>query len=279
MSAMSSHSWDGLSMSLVTKGDWRKDEATRQAACLAALGVPVSPILFYRVREANEKVTYQHASISIWPEFAALGPIKETLREFNLGKLALSKPLHPLLDAMRAVRNAELLSEAVNESAPMIGLGYDAQRERTRMIAGPAVKGEAPYAKVISLALSAALGTLGFPLLALEQVDEHNARFVHPRLSVPMISDNAPRIHDASELLAGHRAGTLASMHPFEIAWRAASSWLQLCDVVSGEAAVVMFRNAQTRSAFITADAEQSKIDTAEGYAAGTRTTISLHTS
>lgn len=279
MSAMSSRLWDGLSMSLVTKGDWRKDEATRQAACIAALGVPVSPILFYRVREANEKVTYQHASISIWAEFAALGPIKEVLAKFNTGALAIENPLHPFVDAMRAVRNAELLSEAARGGTFALRLGYDAQRQRSRLSEGvPVAHCAGPVAKVLSLAKSAALATLGFPLIALEQADAHRTRFVHSRLSVPMIKDGAPFMYDALELLEGQRESTLPRLHPFMIAWRAASSWMQLCDVVGGEAAVVMFRNAQTRSAFVPADAEQSKIDTAEGYAAGTHTTISLHT-
>ncbi len=278
MSASSSRSWDGLSMSLVTKGDWRKDEATRQAACIAALGVPVSPILFYRVREANEKVTYQHAANSIWAEFAALGPIKETLREFNAGALAIQHPLHPLLDAMRAVRNAELLSTAIAERDFALRLGYDAQRQRTRLMEGAPMPHVPPVAKVLSLAKSAALATLGFPLIALEQADARNTRFVHSRLSVPMIKDKTPIMYDAQELLAGQKEGALFTTHPFAIAWRAASSWLQLCDVVAGDPAVIMFRNAQTRSAFIGADAEQAKIDTAEGYAAGARITISLHT-
>lgn len=259
-------------MSLVTAGDWRACVATRQAAAMAALGVRIAPIAFFRVREGDEKITYQHDPESVLPHFQPfVGRIKQCLNDFAAGDLQANTPLHPFCDAMRAIGNAEMIRDAHSERDAVFGLGYDAGRQRTRLTRGAAMPLAGPYAKCRSLARSAALATLGFPLLSREQADDQTTRYVHPRLSVPMIANDAPVIYDAAELLGAEREGTLSPLHPFAIACAAARVWLQLLDILEHEHRVIMFRGSGTRSAFVPADASQQMLDRAEGYAAGTQ--------
>ncbi len=257
--------WQRFSMQLVSSGDWRHCEATRKAAAIAALGVPIAPQKCFRVREGDEVVTYLHEPRSAFPHFAQLDAIKPLLTKYIDGKL---DPLHPLMDALCAIANAEALYFWQKIGRPC-ALGYEHGRQRTRLIENTPHPHPGPYAKVTSLAKAAALARLGFPVLAIEEVDAQTSRFVLPRLSVPMQVGGSPIIYDAADLLAQGREGKLLPTHPFALGCLAASTWLKLLAIVRGDEAVIMFRAAGTRSAFVHASATRAMLDDAEAHAAG----------
>ncbi len=266
-----SDQWNGFVMELVSEGDWRHCEATRQAAAIAALGVQIAPDKFFRVVEGNEKVCWQHQPASIYPHFATLGPIKEVLRGYKYGSLVEKEPMHPLLDALRAISNVELIYTQQHLRQPETAIGYDAARQRTRLFAGAVAPHPGPYAKVTSPAKAAALAMLGFPLLAFEEADAVTTRYVLPRLSVPMVRDGQPCCYDAADLIAAERANDLAPVHPFALGCLAAKTWLQCLAHVGDQAAVLMFRGKGargTQSSFVHSQADKDTIDRSEQFAA-----------
>lgn len=260
-----SQKWEGFTMQLTTQGDWRRCEATRNAAAIAALGVPLAPQKTFRVREGDEKINYLHEPASVFPQWQSLGPIKQVLSQWEAGKLAST---HAFVDARRAIHNAEWL-RAWLLRGHTCALGYDAERQRTRLEVGAVAPHPGPYAKVTSLAKAAALATLGFPVLAIEPVDDCITRYVLPRLSVPMLNAADPIIYDAAQLIGGEADESLPFTHPFRIACLAAKTWLDLLAIVGDDAATLMFRSAGTRSAFVHSQADRDTIDRSEAFAAG----------
>jgi hypothetical protein len=257
--------WDGCAMQLVARGDWRRCEGTRNAAAIAALGVPIAPQKTFRVREGNELVIYLHAAASVWPQWQKLGTVKKMLNAWKQGEL---DALHAFVDARRAIHNAELLSDWLSHDMPC-ALGYEAGRNRTRLTEGSPAAHSGPYARVASLAKAAALATHGFPVLALEAGEDGKPRYVLPRLSVPMMRQSDPIMHDASELLGALADDSLPPTHPFRVACLAAKTWLDLMAIVADDAAVLMFRSAGTRSSFVHSQANRLAIMHSEAFAAG----------
>jgi hypothetical protein len=137
------------------------------------------------------------------------------------------------------------------------------------LIPGQPATHPGPYAKVTSLAKAAALATLGFPVLAIEPVDDRITRYVLPRLSVPMLNAADPIIYDAAQLIGGEADESLLVTHPFRIACLAGKTWLDLLAIVGDDAATLMFRSAGTRSAFVHSQADRDTIDRSEAFAAG----------
>jgi hypothetical protein len=257
--------WEGYTMQLTTRGDWRRCEATRNAAAIAALGVPIAPQKTFRVREGDEQINYLHEPASVFPQWQSLGPIKQVLSQWEMSKL---DACHAFVDVRRAIRNAEMLSDWLRD-VNSCALGYEAERQRTRLIPGQPATHPGPYAKVTSLAKAAALATLGFPVLALELVDDRTTRYVLPRLSVPMMRQSDPCIHDAAQLLGAEADESLPLTHPFRIACLAAKTWLDLIAMCGDDAATLMFRSKGTRSAFVHSQADRATIDRSEAFAAG----------
>lgn len=118
--------WEGYTMQLTTRGDWRRCEATRNAAAIAALGVPIAPQKTFRVREGDEQINFLHEPASVFPQWQSLGPIKQVLSQWEMSKL---DACHAFVDVRRAIRNAEMLSDWLRD-VNSCALGYDAERQR-----------------------------------------------------------------------------------------------------------------------------------------------------
>jgi hypothetical protein len=257
--------WERFSMQLVTRGDWRACEATRNAAAICALGVPVAPLKTYKVKERIEVVTFLHEPGSVRPHWKHLGGVKEIMRRWKHSEL---DPQHPFVDARRAIHNAEHLQQWVHSQVPL-RLVYEPGRRRTRLQEGQVLQMPSPYARVMSLAKAAALATLGFPVLAVEDAGDGHMRFVLPRLSVPVQDEGQPRIHDAADLLAGERDNTLPPTHPFMLACLAAQAWLELLSACEAEQPALMFQGRNIRAAaFVHSAADKDVIDRSERFAA-----------
>lgn len=264
--------WGGFAMQLVSRGFWKRCEATRNAAVMAALGVPVKPEKCFQVEDGREVVTYLHEPASIFPHWQpmgpnALGPIKEVLRKFKARELP---PLHPFMDGRRAIHNAELIYAWQGGGAPVF-LGYEAGGERTRLAdGGMPVSSCAARARVSSLAKAAALALVGFPLLGFEDDGAGGTRYVLPRLSVHMQKAGTPVIYDAAHLLGQERAGLLSPSHPFAIGCASVQAWLMILEMVSGESPMLMFRGGGwSRASFTHSQSSQAALDRAEAFAAG----------
>lgn len=230
--------------------DWRHSQQTQLAALLGALGYPIAVEKVWRDTQGDERVTYLHARHSIHAHRQAMPAAKRLIREWRNGKLAEMDVHHPLLDGLRCIANVIALRtwlqtgtrHTLAQCAPARGLLTPAPDAPQR------ISGD--YVRTNVLSRAAALATLGFQVLAIEEPQAGKPAYA-------LANDSAfPGQETASALITQLKAGTLLPTHAFAFAVEAAVSYLQLLKHVQDTIHVLMFSGRKTgRHAFVRSDA------------------------
>jgi hypothetical protein len=236
---------------------WWPTHSMSLAACLGALGMPVRTDVVLDERTGQELVTFYVGLQSLWNEL-----LTETLLQgWHSGQLEQADPLHPFLCGLRACHNANLLASSLRNRLRLERIAddhatlYVEGEESLTMRESPEVM------ETTDLALVAALGVLGLPL-----IDGEGGRYRLPSFGHPLKTAMGEWArYDAQSLVTRLRDGSLERdepQHPLVSAYNARAVHAQLQRHLRATSRRVLLRKPRSmRAAFIAEEASPDLLD------------------
>jgi len=251
------------------------------SAALASLGCPVRTHLLHAYgSNAPQQRTF---FISPTGEASWL-PIKKghttvmrhVLALWKAGNLQDIDPLHPFLDAMRALENLRLIREAARGRIGSLCLALEPGAPRTRLMVGSEIPSltQAARAIVHEDCRVAALCSLGVPLQSIQRDRFIVGMGVHLARSQELrVPDHEPIFPiDPVQILQAYNAGTLRDTHPFVIGLRACHAYQVQCRHLNAEHGNLLVRRKprvgehNPRRAFLNLNATGEVFDRVEQF-------------
>ncbi len=264
MSSFSAESWAPLSADAPGK-----TLHTNLVASLSTLGIPVKTERVLDDRSGKSLLTYfLGVSGVVAGQAVRTRTLITTYKDGTLEKL---DPKHPLLDCMRGLHNAHALLDWIKRGEPQ-RLASSAHGQRSVYVAGSDERSAREVCSTRDLALAAALGVVGIPLVRVEgSVGHHefivaNASLLPTCLIVPIT---------AREVIRGLRDGSLERDHPEHpvlYAYTARKNRERIVAHIDRQTQLILLRlknSPQHRSAFVAENALDSAWDQAEHHLAG----------
>lgn len=237
---------------------------TIYAAAFAALGMEVKTWRHHDVSSGADG-----ARFTISDESLDNPALKTCVLHWGLirGTLAQRDPTHPLLDAVRALRNRAALLRWIHRSEPahLVTEGM-----RTRYVPGAEQVTLRGDIAVDDLHLVAAMGALGWPVVRFTGVAPHHIFYV-PRTSLPLLGAE----FDARTLVNELRSGRLEVTepeHPIHHMLRALRAYDILVKLMRDEPVMLTVKDRwfhSGKSAMIHQDSKGGAYDHARRYFAG----------
>ena len=236
---------------------WTSTLDTRAAAAFGTLGAVIR-LETTIIERTAEKVTRFHLT-----RVSACGKYS-TLRIRNEAKAGKLPAAHPYLTLQHALENRHLLLQLQFKGVPCDLRPVPGSPGVWRYIPGttglPGVRGAGDVVKLDSLALTAALGTAGFPLLALEGTTGRHSYYL-PRWGP---NDIGGQRLDASQLLTGWNTAkdSVPWETPFGQAARVLHNHQRLLDAIRNDIPnVLLMKPRSQRAATVRLDATPAAYD------------------
>ena len=232
---------------------------TQTAACWAALGFPI------RVEKQLDANSGFQACVFFIGEHTAPGfPKRNLSRErqaYQSGDMERDTPLHPLLMAMRAMHNFNVLMDWIKQGDQR-RLKPVANGQAMIYTPGTAHTADPVIVQTGDIDACAALATLGVPVCAIDGHGNQH-RFSLPHLGLDMMGGQGIYNTDAAQLLKELREGNL---HDFDDDFMAGYNALKarrelMGAIYAARASVLIQKPGTSRRAYVMQNAKGATMD------------------
>lgn len=227
--------------------DWHTS-SLRMAAALAAVRFPIRILVSQDLTTGKVQTLFEVPGVSMDGKWQRDGMI----HGLNSGALERSEPMHPLLQGLRALRNYELLVEAQRsgQHLRLVGVaGSQASEYRVGQEVPEMLNAKALF-QTADLALVAAMGSLGIPVIRIEDGGGGRRLYTLPALGHALSFRGQVVRHEAVALSRRTAPGQWDLLleqtdpeHPMVAAYNAVSCRAQLKKALGETGRVIVHRH------------------------------------